>query len=143
MTLNSRLVDAAPGKVWDVLADGWLFPVWVVGAARMRDVTANWPAVGARLHHSVGVWPMLLDDHTEVLESAPVERLVLRARAFPAGVAEVVITLAQEDSDTRITLEEKVTGGPAALIPRPLEAAAIRWRNTETLRRLAHIVEGR
>ncbi len=143
MTINHRLVDASTSQVWDVLAEGWLFPVWVVGAARMRDVTADWPGAGAKLHHSVGVWPILLDDHTEVLESVPEQRLALRARAFPAGVAEVVITLVAQASGTKITLEEKVTGGPAALIPRPLEAAAMKWRNTETLRRLSHIVEGR
>ena len=27
-----------PSAVWAVLADGWLYPVWVVGAARMREV---------------------------------------------------------------------------------------------------------
>ncbi|MFL6157733.1 MAG: SRPBCC family protein, partial [Marmoricola sp.] len=58
---------SSPGQgVWDVLSDGWLYPSWVVGAARMRDVDASWPAVGSRLHHSVGNWPLLLDDSTEV-----------------------------------------------------------------------------
>ncbi len=28
-------------------------------------------------------------------------------------------------------------------IPPPVEAAAMKWRNTETLRRLAYVVEGR
>ena len=51
MTTNNRLVDATPAEVWDVLADGWLYPVWVVGASRMREVTKDWPAVGAKLHH--------------------------------------------------------------------------------------------
>src|SRR6478752_3157184 len=66
-----RHLQAAPETVWEVLSDGWLFPVWVVGASRMREVDDHWPEPGARLHHSVGAWPVLLDDETEVLESVP------------------------------------------------------------------------
>ncbi len=143
MTTNTRLVNATPEQVWAVLADGWLYPVWVVGAARMREVTGDWPITGAKLHHSVGLWPLLLDDHTEVLDSVVGKQLKLRARAFPAGAAEVVITLAAEEGQTRVTIDEEVVDGPAKLIPAPAEAAAMKWRNTETLRRLAYIVEGR
>ena len=138
MTTNSRLVDASPAQVWEVLSDGWLFPVWVVGAARMREVTADWPNVGAKLHHSVGMWPLMLDDDTEVLDSSTDRRLKLKARAFPAGAAEVEISLAAEGVQTRITINEKVVDGPAKLMPPPVEAAAMKWRNTETLRRLAY-----
>lgn len=143
MTTNSRLVNAYPSEVWDVLSDGWLYPVWVVGAARMREVDEDWPDVGAKLHHSVGLWPMMLDDNTEVLDSSVGRRLTLKARAFPAGAAEVEILLASEGARTRISITEKVVDGPARLIPPPVEAAAMRWRNAETLKRLAYIVEGR
>ena len=54
MATNSRVVQAPPEKVWEVLSDGWLYPLWVVGASRMRAVDEHWPALGARLHHSVG-----------------------------------------------------------------------------------------
>lgn len=54
-----------------MLADGWLYPSWVVGASRMREVDVKWPASRSRIHHSVGVWPALIDDHTKVLESIP------------------------------------------------------------------------
>lgn len=143
MTSNSRLVDATPREVWSVLADGWLYPVWVVGATRMREVTENWPEVGAKLHHSVGTWPVMINDNTEVLDSSTGRRLRLKARAFPAGAAEVEILLATEGSQTRVTITEKVVEGPAKLIPAPVETAAMKWRNTETLRRLAYVVEGR
>ena len=63
-----RVIKTTPQRVWDVLADGWLYPLWVVGASRMREVDDSWPAVGAQLHHSVGVWPALLDDNTEVTD---------------------------------------------------------------------------
>ena len=78
-----RLVKTTPQRVWDVLADGWLYPLWVVGASRMRDVDDAWPAVGSKLHHSVGAWPALLDDDTEVTESEPLKR----ARPPGAGLA--------------------------------------------------------
>lgn len=143
MTTNSRLVDASPAQVWDVLSDGWLYPVWVVGAARMREVSGNWPAVGAKLHHSVGMWPVMLDDDTEVLDSSVGRRLRLKARAFPAGAAEVEIRLAAEGTRTRVTITEQVVEGPARLVPAPVESAALKWRNTETLKRLAYVVEGR
>ena len=49
MSVNSRTIRATPEKVWEVLSDGWLYPVWVVGATRMRDVDASWPQVGAKI----------------------------------------------------------------------------------------------
>ena len=41
------VIDADPAQVYAVLADGWLYPLWVVGATHMRQVDAHWPAVGA------------------------------------------------------------------------------------------------
>ncbi len=57
MSTTSRPVSATPEQVWSVLADGWLYALFVVGAARMRDVDEGWPAVGTKLHHSVGSGP--------------------------------------------------------------------------------------
>jgi hypothetical protein len=143
MATNDRTLDASPQQIWDVLADGWLYPVWVVGASRMREVDADWPEVGSRLHHSVGSWPLLLDDNTEVVESVPMFRLVLHARAWPAGVAKVTLTVEALAEKARVTIEEDVIDGPAKLMPKPLRDASIGWRNVETLRRLAFIAERR
>ena len=88
-----RVIAADVPAVWAVLADGWLYPSWVVGASRMRAVDAGWPQLGSRLHHSVGNWPLLLDDKTEVLECRPWQLLRLKAHGWPAGAAEVVIEL--------------------------------------------------
>ncbi len=126
-----------------MLADGWLYPVWVVGAARMREVDEHWPAVGARLHHSVGIWPLLIDDNTEVLESEPEQLLRLRTRGWPAGEAEVVIRLAAVGAGTEITLDEDAVEGPGSYVPQPLRTPVLAWRNTETLRRLCFVVENR
>ena len=46
MSRNVRTLAAPPAAVWNVLSDGWLFPVWVVGASRMREVDDHWPPSG-------------------------------------------------------------------------------------------------
>lgn len=143
MTTNSRTIKTVPDKVWDVLADGWLYPLWVVGATRMRDVDGSWPRTGSKLHHSVGVWPLVLDDDTEVLECEPGRFLRLRAKGWPLGEAEVTLTLTAAGADTLVEIGENVTSGPGRFVPEPLRSAAIKVRNVETLRRLAFIAEHR
>lgn len=71
MSVNVRRMNCTPEDVFDVLADAWVFPTWVVGATRMRAVDAEWPAVGSELHHSFGVWPVVVDDKTTVMEWDP------------------------------------------------------------------------
>ncbi len=143
MSTNKRIVAATPEHVWNVLADGWLYPLWVVGASRMREVDDHWPEIGARLHHSVGSWPLLINDFTEVLDASPKSMLKLRARTWPAGAAEVTLRLTPNGTDTEVTIEEQVTSGPAALLPRVVQDPPLSWRNVESLRRLAYVAERR
>jgi len=139
----SRDVDASAEAVWKVLSDGWLYPLWVVGAARMRDVDDDWPAVGAQLHHSVGNWPLLLDDSTEVLELDPGRMIRLKARGWPAGAAEVVVEIESIGSASRVHIREDAIEGPGMLVPKPLRQLTIAPRNREALRRLALLAENR
>ena len=143
MSRNARTIKTTPDKVWAVLADGWLYPLWVVGASRMRDVDADWPEVGARIHHSVGAWPLLLDDNTEVLDCEPGHLLEVRARSWPAGEARVVLRLTEVDGGTEVVMEEDVESGPARLVPKPVRTPMLAWRNVESLRRLAFLAERR
>ncbi len=137
-------VAAPVERVWDVLADGWLFPSWVVGAARMRAVDGGWPSPGARLHHSVGTWPLLLSDTTSVEECEPRRRLRLRARGRPFGEACVEFRLEPTgDSSTRVTMVETLVAGPAHPVVEKVVHPLLRARNKETLKRLAAIAEGR
>ena len=62
-----RTLAAPPQDVWRVLADGWLYAGWVVGASAIRDVAPARPTNGSRIHHSVGVWPLLISDSSSVL----------------------------------------------------------------------------
>jgi hypothetical protein len=138
-----RTINALPAQVWAVLADGWLYPTWVVGASRMRDVESSWPAPGSKLHHSVGAWPLLLDDRTEVIGAEPQKQLRLKAHGWPAGAAEVLIVLVPSGAGTEGTIREDAVAGPAKLVPAPLRQAAVLPRNREALRRLAFLAEGR
>ena len=143
MATNERTMKATADAVWAVLADGWLYPLWVVGASRMREVDEGWPAVGARLHHSVGTWPLLIDDTTDVVEMTPGESLTLHARAQPSGVAQVTISLEPLGAETRVVIEEDAISGPALLMPKALRDLSLKRRNVESLRRLAYVAERR
>jgi uncharacterized protein YndB with AHSA1/START domain len=136
-------VEASPQHVFDVLADGWLFPSWVVGASRIRKVDEGWPAVGTRIHHSFGSWPLVIDDTTHVIECVPPRRLVLVARGWPLGEARVEIEIAPEGHNVSVVrLREDAIHGPGTLVPKPLRQLALLPRNQETLRRLGYLAEG-
>ena len=140
----TRDVEAPTQAVWDVLADGWFYATWVVGASRVRGVDPGWPAEGTRIHHSFGIWPALINDTTEVVDSAEPVEMVLTARGWPAGEARVAISISPRgDQACTVRMEEDATKGPGALIPKPLRQLAIGPRNVEALRRLAYLAEGR
>jgi hypothetical protein len=143
VSTTSRVMACTTEDVFSVLADGWVYPLWVVGAARIRDVDAGWPAVGSRIHHSVGAWPALLDDTTSVMELDPGRRIRLRARAWPGGEAKVVIDVEPLDEGCRVTITEQAVRGPATWVPKVLQDVGLHPRNVESLRRLAYLAENR
>ncbi len=143
MATVARTVDASPEKVFEVLSDGWLYGLWVVGASQIRDVDAAWPAVGSCIHHSIGVWPLVLSDETEVLEIDRPRRLVLSTKARPLGVAKVTIDVQLAGDRTAITMDEVPTAGPGRWVHNRLNDAVLHTRNVESLDRLASVVENR
>lgn len=142
ITVEHR-TSATPEAVWQVLADGWLYAAWVVGASRVRDVDAGWPAVGTRIHHSVGLWPLLINDTTHVVGCTAGRELALTAKALPLGVARVVITLEPVEGGCVIRMDEDATSGPGVLMPKLARQALIVPRNREALRRLELLALGR
>ncbi|WP_353649132.1 SRPBCC family protein [Nakamurella sp. A5-74] len=142
MATTHRDMPCGSGAVSEVLADGWLFGLWVVGSSRIRDVDAGWPAEGAKIHHSFGVWPLLIDDVTECLGWQPDQRIELLARGWPAGEASVVLTIEDRAAGCRVTIVEDAVKGPGTLVPRPLRSAMLHWRNVESLRRLEYLAVG-
>ncbi|MEO5608606.1 MAG: SRPBCC family protein [Ornithinibacter sp.] len=138
----TRTIEAGMDAVWAVLANGWAYPTWVVGASRVRAVDAGWPAEGARIHHSFGVWPAVVDDTTEVIARDTERELVLKARGWPMGEAEVVIGLVEVDEQRCIvSIAEDAVSGPGTLVPKAFRQPPIRRRNVESLKRLAYLAE--
>ena len=143
MSRNTRVFHCPPESVFAVFANGWLFPGWVVGSSRMRQVDPAWPHVGSKLHHSFGVWPLVVDDTTSVLVWHPPHRAVLRARGWPLGEAQVTLTVHDRAGGCLVVMEEEAVTGPGALVPDAVLDPALGVRNRETLRRLAWLAEGR
>ena len=144
MSQNTRLMSCTPQDVFDVLSDGWSYATWVVGAARIRDVDEGWPAVGTRIHHSVGLWPLLISDNTEVEEVDAPRRLRLKVRLWPSGSGVVTLTCTPHgDGETEVVMEEQLVSGPAALLPKAAQDPLLHARNVEALNRLAYLAEGR
>ena len=77
------------------------------------------------------------------LPSTPGSRLQLEAHAWPAGRADVTITLHPLGVETEVVIEEQAVAGPGALLPKVAQDPLLNWRNVETLRRLAFLVERR
>jgi uncharacterized protein YndB with AHSA1/START domain len=135
-------INAPLSRVWAVLADGWTYPGWVVGATHMRAVDDGWPAVGTFLHHSVGPWPLVMSDKTEVLAVEPERLLELKARLWPLGAARIRLELSSVDATrTRVRMSEQATEGPTKILPQSVQAALLIPRNRESLARLSSMAE--
>jgi hypothetical protein len=143
MSENECLIHASVQDVFTVLTDGWTYASWVVGASRIRDVEAGWPQPGRSIHHSVGVWPLLIDDTTTVEQYEPLRFLRLKVRAWPTGEGRVELEADDRGGQCHLTMREKATKGAAALIPDLIADPLLAVRNAEALRRLALLAEGR
>jgi uncharacterized protein YndB with AHSA1/START domain len=137
-------VPTSPEKVFAVLADGWSYVGWVVGATHIRSVDPGWPAKGTRIHHSVGAWPVTAHDVTIVRAVEPPRLLELEARLWPFGVAMVRLELTETLPDvTEVRMTERVVRGPGRFLPDMAQAALLVPRNRESLRRLTDRAVGR
>lgn len=135
-----RVIEASPERVFGVLADGWSYSDWVVGTVHIRDVDPNWPAVGSRLHHKAGPWPMSLHDKSTVVACDPGRRLTLKAGLWPLGEATVDIRLEPAGPQaTAVTIAEEFSAGPLQWVQTKLNDLVLHRRNVESLRRLADI----
>ncbi|HWC85276.1 MAG TPA: SRPBCC domain-containing protein [Solirubrobacteraceae bacterium] len=141
MATSHIQIDAPPERVFAVLATPATYADWVVGSETIRDADPNWPAKGSRFHHRVGVGPLKVKDHTQVVDVDPPRRLVLHARARPVGTALVEFRLAPLDGGTWVTMIETAGDPFSKLSINPLSDPLVRKRNDATLRRLKRIVE--
>jgi uncharacterized protein YndB with AHSA1/START domain len=141
MATNHIQISASPDEVFAALANPANYGDWVVGSDTVRDADVQWPKVGSRFHHRVGVGLLKVNDHTEVLEVNPPYRLVMHARARPLGTAKVAMQLIQRDGGTYVTMTETAGDRLSQLMLNRLTDPLIRVRNGESLRRLKRIAE--
>ena len=128
-----------PTAVWDALADSRGYGYWVVGSKVIRDADPEWPAPGARFHHTIGVGPLTLSDHTESLEADPPRRLQIRAKGRPVGTASVTFELEPRDGGTLVRMIEQPDGLSGVLALNPLLHLFTKARNSESLMRLEEL----
>jgi uncharacterized protein YndB with AHSA1/START domain len=140
---NHRFMPVAPEDVWDVLADPEGYGHWVVGSKAIRDADPGFPAPGTRFHHTVGVGPFAVNDHTAVLEAEPGRRLRLRALARPLGTAKVTLELIPRDGGTNVRMTENPDGIYSLLALNPLVHVVTKLRNAESLARLERLATSR
>ena len=143
MARSELTMAATPETVWEVLSEPRHYGYWVVGSSEIRGWDSGWPAPGSRFHHRVGFKPLTLADHTEVLESEPPSRLVLRAKSRPLGVARVEMIIASHPAGSLVTMIEDPDVPLGGLLTPPPVHAMIRLRNGESLRRLRSLAERR
>jgi len=139
----TAVLDATPAAVSLVLADPRTYDGVVVGSRRIRWFDARWPDLGTRFHHNVGFGPMVIRDHSEVVEQDLPQRLRLEVRIRPLGRAEVDFRLTPEQGGTRVDITETPTSGLLSATWSPPVAALTRWRNQRVLHRLEKLARER
>ncbi|MBB5959396.1 uncharacterized protein YndB with AHSA1/START domain [Saccharothrix tamanrassetensis] len=135
----SLRIAAPADQVFAVLADGWSYASWVVGAAHIREVDGDWPAPGSRMHHSIGPWPLQVKDTTRVRAVEDRRALELDAGLWPLGQAHIRFELSESGGATTVRMSEEVSKGPLSLLPAPVQAVMLAPRNRESLHRLADL----
>jgi uncharacterized protein YndB with AHSA1/START domain len=139
MATNERFMSVPPEAVWDALVDAHGYGYWVVGSSEIHDVDETWPAPGSRFHHTVGIRPLRVSDHTESLEARRPRLLRMRAKARPVGTAQVTMTMEPLDGGTRVRMTENPDGLTGWLSLNPLVQLLVKARNAESLMRLEEL----
>lgn len=141
MARTDTWIDASCERVFEVLSIPSNYDDWVVGAKKIRDADAGFPAVGTKFHHTVGVGPLARSDHTEVTDANPPYRLELHAKVRPFGTAKVVLLMEPQGRGTRVTMFEDAGDLLSRFLFMPLTHLLIHGRNVESLRRLKELAE--
>jgi uncharacterized protein YndB with AHSA1/START domain len=141
MATTETDLTVAPQRVFEVLSDPASYGDWVVGSDTIRDSDPHWPTVGSRFYHRVGVGPVKVNDHTEVIEMDPARKLVLHARARPLGTARVSMEWVAQGNGTHVTMTETAGDPLSRLAINPLTDWLVDLRNRKALRRFKRIAE--
>ncbi len=135
-------IAVPPERVFAVLAEPRSFARWVVGSREIRRADPDWPAVGTAFDHTVGVWPLTLSDHSEVVECRRPQLLKLLVKARPFSRAYVTLRLVPRPPGTRLSMDERAADRLSRILFNPLTDPLVRLRNRISLRRLKALAEG-
>ena len=127
---------ASPDAVFNLLADPDTYPRWLIGAKHIRGKDGEWPEVGSRFHHRVGLGPFALSDSTKVLESEPPSYLALEVNASKAVKGIVRFWLREGNGGTEVEMEEEPAHRFIGNLVRPVLDPLTHVRNALSLRRL-------
>jgi hypothetical protein len=105
-------------------------------------VDPDWPSPGSRIDHSLGLWPLLLQDHTQAVQFDPDGLLVLHAHIHVLGQMQIRLEVNPAPEGCRVRFYERSMHGPVCAL-RPLEPVLLAARNRESLLRLSAIARGR
>ena len=140
MAYLCRAFDAPKQVLFDLLVDPTTYPKWLIGAEEIRDVDDTWPAPGSRFHHRVGIGPITLADHSEVVDIVHGEMLRLHVRARPLIGAYVTFRVVGDGDCCVVTMEEEPSRKVIGNLVRPLLDPSIHMRNHRSLCRLDAVV---
>lgn len=143
---SSELIEASPDEVFAVLLDPTTYPDWLVGAQHIRAVDDDWPALGSKFHHAIGIGPAAVPGSTSVLSSSPPEELILAAGMGPFGEAAVRFSLEPAPDGTLVRFEELPVRGVARFVwrvARPMVSVGLWGRNAVSLAALSRVVRER
>lgn len=143
MAFTSREVQASAAAAFAVLIDPETYPLWLVGAKRIREVDDGWPRPGSRFHHVVGIGPFQIRDESIALDLDPGTMLRLKVKARPFVSAVATFRVVGNDERCVVTLEEEPGLRLIGNLVRPVMDPTIHIRNHRSLRRLATVIESR
>jgi len=136
-----RELDIPADAAFDAIADPATYPRWLIGAQTIRDVDATWPAVGSRFHHRVGVGPLAVPDHSEVIAIDPGRMLRLEVKARPFIAAVVTFHVIGGDRTCVVTMQEEPARRAIGNLVRPVMDPVVHVRNHRSLRRLDTLLQ--
>ena len=128
-----------PEAVWDALADPGGYGYWVPGSKAIREADLHWPAPGSRFHHTIGLGPIKVSDHTVSLAARPPELLRMRAKGRPLGTATITLEMNRRDGGTVVRISERLDGAFVLLNLNPVLHLITKGRNAESLMRLEEL----
>lgn len=131
---TEEVFSVPPSELFAALADPDSYPHWLVGARRIRSVSADWPQPRSFFEHVVGFGPVAIPDRTTVRSIDPPHALELLVRARP--LIEAVVRFEVEPTTTGSTLTMIETPAGIYKIISALAQPLIGARNERSLRRL-------